>query len=142
MVVPAILLFLASSPAFDASLRAGLLALEKNDLAQARANLENAAQIEPSDAKVWVALAQTFWKLHDVNEAKEAASKAERLGPQDVAVQHALPMTYTRQELDGSLRYDIRLQPPESGSIAYGVRVLPSHPALANKHEMGLIRWG
>ena len=59
-----------------------------------------------------------------------------------VVVQHALPMEYTKQELDRSYRYDIRLQPPESGSIAYGVRVLPNHPALANKHEMGLIRWG
>ena len=59
-----------------------------------------------------------------------------------VVVQHALPMEYTKQELDGSYRYDAHLQPPESGSIAYGVRVLPNHPALANKHELGLIRWG
>ena len=58
-----------------------------------------------------------------------------------VVPQHTLPMTYTRQESDGSYRYEIRLQPPESGSIAYGVRVLPNHPALGGKHEMGLIRW-
>jgi starch phosphorylase len=56
--------------------------------------------------------------------------------------QHVLPMTYIKKELDGSLRYELRLQPPESGSIAYGVRALPNHPALANKHELGLIRWG
>ncbi len=58
-----------------------------------------------------------------------------------VAIQHTLPMKYTRQELDGSYRFDLRLQPPESGSIAYGVRVLPNHPALGGKHEMGLVRW-
>ncbi len=58
-----------------------------------------------------------------------------------VVPQHALPMSYTKKELDGSLRYDIHLQPPETGSIAYGVRVLPTHPALAGKHDMGLIRW-
>lgn len=58
-----------------------------------------------------------------------------------VATQHALQMDYIKQELDGSLRYELRLQPPESGSIAYGVRVLPNHPALGNKHEMGLMRW-
>ncbi len=58
-----------------------------------------------------------------------------------VAIQHALPMEYIKQELDGSLRYELRLRPPESGSIAYGVRALPNHPALANKHEMGLVRW-
>jgi starch phosphorylase len=59
-----------------------------------------------------------------------------------VVAQHALPMNYMRKELDGSLRYELKMQPPESGSIAYGVRVLPNHPALANKHEMGLVRWG
>jgi glycogen phosphorylase len=59
-----------------------------------------------------------------------------------VVAQYALPMNYVKQEIDGSMRYELRLQPPESGSIAYGVRVLPNHPTLANKHEMGLIRWG
>lgn len=59
-----------------------------------------------------------------------------------VAVQHALPMEFTKRELDGSLRYELHLLPPESGSIAYGVRALPNHTALGNKHELGLIRWG
>ena len=82
--------------------------------------------------------------------------RADKLGPDDLTielvygaarddaaiVEQAVPMEYTKKELDGSLRYDLRLRPPESGSIAYGVRVLPNHPALANKHEMGLIRWG
>jgi len=81
--------------------------------------------------------------------------RAENLRPEDLAVelvygetaneqvvpQHTLPMKYANQEADGSYRYDIALQPDESGSIAYGVRVLPSHPALASKHDMGLIRW-
>jgi glycogen phosphorylase len=51
-------------------------------------------------------------------------------------------MAYTKRESDGSYLYEIHLQPPKSGSIAYGVRVLPNHPALAGKHDMGLIRWG
>ncbi len=55
--------------------------------------------------------------------------------------QHALPMTYTRREQDGSYRYEIHLQPPESGSIAYNVRVVPYHPGLSEKYELGLIRW-
>ncbi len=59
-----------------------------------------------------------------------------------VVPQHMLPMKYTKQEADGSYRYDASLQPGHSGSIAYGVRVLPSHPELAGKHDMGLIRWG
>jgi starch phosphorylase len=81
--------------------------------------------------------------------------KAGDLGPNDLAVelvfgvarddhvtvQQALSMNYIKKELDGSLRYELRLQPPESGSIAYGVRVLPNHPDLTNRLEMGLIRW-
>lgn len=55
--------------------------------------------------------------------------------------QHAVPMHFTRREQDGSYRFDLHLQPPESGSIAYNVRVVPSHPALSEKYEMGLIRW-
>jgi len=50
-------------------------------------------------------------------------------------------MEYIKQEQDGSYRYEIRLKPDESGSIAYGVRVLPKHAALDGKHEMGLVRW-
>src|SRR5437899_2752171 len=50
-------------------------------------------------------------------------------------------MAYVKREQDGSYLYETRLKPDESGSIAYGVRVLPSHPALSGKHEMGLIRW-
>jgi starch phosphorylase len=59
-----------------------------------------------------------------------------------VAIQHVLPMEYVKHELDGSYSYQLHLQPPTSGSIAFGVRVLPNHPALAGKHEIGLIRWG
>lgn len=58
-----------------------------------------------------------------------------------IAIQHKLEMKYIRQEMDGSYRYELHLQPGDSGSIAYGVRVLPSHPALTNKHDLGLIRW-
>lgn len=84
-----------------------------------------------------------------------AWARADNLRPEDftievvygearddqATIQHTLPMEYVKRELDGSFRYELRLQPPESGSIAYGVRALPNHPALANKHEMGLIRW-
>jgi starch phosphorylase len=55
--------------------------------------------------------------------------------------QHALPMHYTKRELDGSYRYDLQLQPEQSGSIAYNVRIVPAHPDLKEKYELGLIRW-
>ena len=87
--------------------------------------------------------------------AVRAWLRADSLHPDDLIVElvygeanddqviprHALPMQYTKRELDGSYRYDIHLKPEASGSIAYGVRVLPNHPDLAGKHDMGLIRW-
>jgi starch phosphorylase len=81
--------------------------------------------------------------------------RADNLRPEDFSVElvygeasddqviprYAVPMLYTKSELDGSYRYDIHLRPDESGSIAYGVRVLPNHPAQAGKYDMGLVRW-
>jgi starch phosphorylase len=81
--------------------------------------------------------------------------KSDTLTPDDLCVelvygdakddqvlgQHALPMSYSKRELDGSYRYDINLKPTESGSFAYNVRVVPYHAGLTEKYEMGLIRW-
>lgn len=61
---------------------------------------------------------------------------------EQVLPQYTLPMTYVKRELDGSYRYDLHLQPEETGSIAYNIRVTPRHPGLTKKYEMGLIRWG
>ena len=81
--------------------------------------------------------------------------RAEGLSPEDLHVelvygetkdemvtpQYAVPMNYVKRENDGSYRYDLQLKPGESGSIAYNIRVIPSHPALTEKYELGLIRW-
>ncbi len=52
-----------------------------------------------------------------------------------------LPMNYIKKESDGSMRYAVHLRPSETGSVGYGVRVLPTHPALPRKYDMGLVRW-
>ena len=51
-------------------------------------------------------------------------------------------MSYTKREQDGSYRYDVQFKPEETGSIAYNVRVIPGHPNLTEKYELGLILWG
>jgi starch phosphorylase len=51
-------------------------------------------------------------------------------------------MSYMKREQDSSYRYDVQLKPEETGSIAYNIRVVPSHPNLTEKYELGLIRWG
>jgi tetratricopeptide (TPR) repeat protein len=89
-----VLLFAASTPVDD-SFRAGLLALERGDLAAARSNLESASQLAPRDGRVWIALSQTYWRLHKDAEAESAANKAAEVAPGDAAVLQGLVIYYS-----------------------------------------------
>jgi tetratricopeptide (TPR) repeat protein len=90
----ALFLLLAASPTFEESFRAGLLALQRNDLNAAEANLGAAAKLAPNNGRVWVALAQTYSKLKKGGKAEEAAAKAETLGPADPVVLSTLAIYY------------------------------------------------
>jgi tetratricopeptide (TPR) repeat protein len=91
-----LLLFAVSafSAAFEESFRAGLLALQRNDLSAAQTNLEAAAKLEPGNGRVWVALSQTYRKLKEGSKAEAAAAKAETLGRTDPMVQTTLALYY------------------------------------------------
>lgn len=93
-LVPAFLLLLIFAPGDD-SFRAGLLALERGDLPTAQANLEVASRTDPRDGRVWIALAQTYWRLHRENDAEEAAHKAATLAPEDPVVLQGLAIYYS-----------------------------------------------
>ncbi len=90
----ALLLFLAASATFEESFRAGLLALQRNDLSAAQTNLEAAAKLAPNDGRVWIGLAQTYWKQKVNVKADAAAAKAESLAPRDPLVQRSLAIFY------------------------------------------------
>jgi tetratricopeptide (TPR) repeat protein len=64
---------------FEVAFRAGLVALNNNDLAVAESKLESASKLQPGNARVWLALAQTYRKLHKLSAAQTAAKKAEAL---------------------------------------------------------------
>ena len=87
-----LLLFLAAGS--GDSLRAGLLALQRGDLAAAQTNLEAATREAPRDGRAWVALSQTYWRQHKNPEAEDAAGKAAEIGPDDPAVQQSLAIYY------------------------------------------------
>jgi tetratricopeptide (TPR) repeat protein len=89
-VLPVLLLLLA----LDDSFRTGLIALERGDLESARTNLEQASRIAPRDGRVWVALSQTYWRLHKTAEAEDAAGKAASYAPEDPVVLHGLAIYY------------------------------------------------
>ena len=94
-MLPALLLLLAASTPFEDSFRAGLTALQRGDLAAARANLESARTLAPRDGRVWVALSQTYWRLHQDADAEEAAGKAAALAPEDPVVLQSLAIYFS-----------------------------------------------
>ncbi len=85
-----LLLFWAHPASFDDLLRGGLEALQKNDLAAARSKLQEAAQLQPRDAKVWLGLARTYWRLNLPELAHTAADKAQAADGENPLVLHGL----------------------------------------------------
>src|ERR1700693_4946987 len=94
-VLPAFLLLFAAAAWPDDSFRAGLVALQRGDLAAARTNLEAASKLAPRDGRVWVALSQASWRLHEEAAAEHAAGRAAALGPEDPAVLQGLAIYYS-----------------------------------------------
>ena len=84
-----------AAQSFDDELRRGLVALSGNDLAQARQSLEAASRLQPDNATVWTALAQTYLRSKEAALANQAAARAARLAPADSPVKHALAMFYS-----------------------------------------------
>ena len=100
LVTAALLLQNAAALAQSAppsELREGLLALRDGQLAVACERLESAARLAPSNAVVWASLAQAYRQSQRHADAVKAAREAERLAPDDPAIQHALAMFYTAE---------------------------------------------
>ena len=80
---------------FDATFREGLIALNQNNLAVAESKLDSATQLEPHNARAWVALAQTYWKEHKPGQAQVAARNAESWAGSDAVARNALTLFYS-----------------------------------------------
>jgi tetratricopeptide (TPR) repeat protein len=118
-MLPALLLMLAAT-SFDDLYRTGLTALDRGDLASARTNLESARELAPRNGRVWVALSQTYWRLHQDAEAEDAAGKAAAFAPEDPAVLQGLAIYYseTNQTLKAAraeAKYSAKT--PEKGDV-------------------------
>lgn len=90
-----IVLLAASAATFDSTYRAGLRALNNNELAVAQTQLEAASKLQPRNAQVWLALAQAYFKQNKPALADSAALKAETLGAGEPVILHALAFYYT-----------------------------------------------
>jgi len=87
-----LLLLLASDP--EALLKQGLVALQHNQLQEARSALEGASRADANNPYVWASLAQTYLRLGDAQKAESSAAKAGKLGAANPVVAHALGMFY------------------------------------------------
>jgi tetratricopeptide (TPR) repeat protein len=85
-VVLTLLLLLTAASTFEETYRAGLLALQRNDLSSAREKLLAAADLSPSNGGVWIALAEVYAKTGNLHEATETAAKAAALAPGDSGI--------------------------------------------------------
>src|SRR5262249_3620575 len=94
---------------FDSLLKSGLVALERGDLGSAAMSLERAAKLKPGDARVWLALAQAYWRSRRADAAGKAADRAAKLGPKDPVVLHGLAMFYAESANPGqAARFETR----------------------------------
>jgi tetratricopeptide (TPR) repeat protein len=85
----------AAQPASsDDELRRGLIALQNNNLAEAKQSLEEASRLQPANPKVWIALAQTYLRCKEAGQANAAAKRAEALAGNDAIIQHGLAIFY------------------------------------------------
>ncbi len=92
----ALLFLLAAPPAsFDETFRAGLIALQKNDLPAALKNLTAAASLAPANGRVQVALAQAYWKSGNRVKAQESAARADKLAANDPVLRDTLVTYYS-----------------------------------------------
>jgi tetratricopeptide (TPR) repeat protein len=113
-----LLLFLFADQ-FDTTFHAGLVALNQNNLAVAESQLELASRVHPDDSRVWLALAQTYWRLHKPQPAQAAARNAEA-HTDDPAILRGLALYYSEAadpaKAAGLLRQVIQRRPYEESS--------------------------
>jgi tetratricopeptide (TPR) repeat protein len=80
----------AADSEYETAVREGLAALNANDLGTARQKLEQASKLQPQDPRIWLALAQTYFKAKEPQQGDQAAAKAAALAPDDSVTQHGL----------------------------------------------------
>ena len=112
----------ATPASFEETYRAGLLALQHDQLEAAEQKLVAASQLQPKNARVWVALAQTYRRTHADQKTLEAAANALRFGGNDAAVLQTLATYYsesgdTLHAADIQARYE-SIQNDSSGRAA------------------------
>lgn len=87
-------LLLTAQSAVDDKLRAGLSALQSNNLAVAQSNFEDATRLAPSNGNAWFLLAQTYARRGDKNSALRAARMAAGAAGRDSTLLYNLALFF------------------------------------------------
>jgi Flp pilus assembly protein TadD len=100
----------------------GLKALNERNLAAAQTNLQAASRLQPANPRVWLALAQTYWKLRKSALAADAAEKAEKLGADDPVTLRSLAIYYSEQQkFSKAGDIEAKCAPKDPGAVARGM---------------------
>jgi tetratricopeptide (TPR) repeat protein len=130
-----LLLLLASDP--RALLQQGLVALQHNQLPEARSALEEASRLDPKNPYVWTSLAETYLRLNQPDKAESSASQAGKWGGANPVVKRALGMFY--------FEYAQQLLRKEDFTHAAGVLETALKPDSRNPQlvlALGVARYG
>ncbi len=79
-------------------------------------------------------------ELHpDLVQIEACSFEPSRNGTPEVM--HATPLQVVQRNSDGVCHYHLKLAEKPETAKQWRIRVLPKHPALKHKHELGLIHW-
>jgi predicted Zn-dependent protease len=121
---------------FEIRYRLGLILLRQNKNKEAAERLESAAQLAPSSAVAWMALAQARLKLTHRDGALDAAGRAAGLVSTEPQLQRALAMFYAE-----ACRASLQASDAKTSAAACAAALARSetaelHRALAQAHRL------
>jgi len=117
----------------------------KASVSQAWGDVAVSAQVPqdtrlPLGAKIAVEAQVRLGKIQPEDVSVELISARDQEGT--LVEQKALAMKLVSgPDENGIYHYSGERQADSGGSLVFGVRLMPSHPSLLSKHEMGLVRW-
>jgi tetratricopeptide (TPR) repeat protein len=138
------LLLVLFADQFETTFQSGLIALNQGNLTLAEAQLQAASQIQPRNPGVWLALAQTYWKLHELPAAQAAAQNAESFG-KDPALLHGLAVYYSETEnfaKAAALEARCAISSPDAAPRAVALYLRAEEPSAAIEFALQALKAG
>jgi starch phosphorylase len=85
--------------------------------------------------------AQVFLGALTPDDVTVEIVQGKTTGNDELTEVHSFPLTETEVLPGGTHRYTGSLRLENNGRFGYGIRIIPFHPLLRTKHELGLSKW-